>query len=257
MMEKVRLFSINVEKLDSKTKLSQKSITISPELINDSFNQNEKINSFSNTPANPTIQSKITPKNKFIPDKKIIPNSIRGKNFIRLEVLKEEKVLNEVKQAIKEAFEKKVNEVKEKMKPNDEQLKEDLEIDEFINSHQKSTQITNKKSNIYLKFKSVSYMLILFYKIKRKIREKNKETKLISLKKFVHYISTDNIEDRMSKWMFECIKIPFISILKSQDLDLDCHQWDKNLDKVEASKIIEDKYIKFEVFLLIKIKDEI
>jgi len=100
-------------------------------------------------------------------------------------------------------------------------------------------------------FRSIAYIVFFFCCVRKITRDNNKLLRLKSLKRFVYCYDTDQIIDSIKDWMYGCIKITYMSLLKNNTYSFDISvEGDKDAYNKELLDISEDhnfKYIKLEV----------
>jgi len=102
-----------------------------------------------------------------------------------------------------------------------------------------------KKKAKMTKFKALSMIIYTYFVIKKRTKGKNKELRANSLKKFVYYLNNEYIEDIIGNWLYTSIRIPYLSIIRSIQMDFDISS-----NKVKNNSYENElKYIKLEVWI--------
>jgi len=145
-----------------------------------------------------------------------------------------------VNEAVQTEEELKITKAEQFTNINNKNTTEEVVVDTKIESKKIPRSIRGKlkKKQKMAVFKSISYIIILYNQIK--IANRDNTYRLTSLKEFTYYHCSEKIEEKLSKWVDDAIKTQFISILVSQNMDLD----------IRASKMdqaITDKCVKLEV----------
>jgi len=117
----------------------------------------------------------------------------------------------------------------------------------LLKKHKKYIKQERIKKNMN-KLKAISNIIILYYTIKIITRENSSFKANTTLKKFVLYYEKERIELTINNWIYNAIKTPYLSILKTNNLDFDISNeknTHRNITAVTNEKT--EKYVKLEV----------
>lgn len=113
------------------------------------------------------------------------------------------------------------------------------------NSFRKSSTFKPRKNRKY--FKYIAYAVYFFCLCKKVVEDNNKLARLNTLKRFNYHYDLDEIIEKTTNWMYNTIKIPFLSIIKSPDINFDISNDDKIGNITSVSDEMNDRFIKLEV----------
>jgi len=116
-----------------------------------------------------------------------------------------------------------------------------------------STQKSIKKVVITKnKFKLLSIAVFFFCLVKKITKDNNKVRRLKSIKKFNYHYDVEDSKAKIETWMYNCIKMPYISLLKDSNSTFDISVDDNSKDINSVTEDQNTKYIKIEVYKIIK-----
>jgi len=129
-----------------------------------------------------------------------------------------------------------------------------VEVEEEAEEDDKTQRIKQEEVQKFKKERAIKNInrvkaiadLIIFYFMVRKVTRENKLYKgHTSLKKFVYHYEQDRVEDVVTAWIYNAIKIPILSIIKTSKLNFDISNEKSEVKELTSEQ--NDKYIKLEV----------